>query len=355
MVRELGVLRSGVEVELFAVLEALRRFEPLFLQQRRTREVSTIDGLYLPGCVRRRAPWRAAPSPPWRLTTGTAISPFQGDVGSGSRPRRSAVAGLRADPIQGLRSGPLSLVRRVSASLRLSEREAPHGGDEILFALDLERVRRPRAAALGGAHVPAPERGGARYAGGVEGRLLSRDAGIGARTRARARCRRRIEAPAPNETRAGSSFTTGSSERSPHSTPWLAASSRSAASTLRLSSAGAASTLAQPWPAPCSRGSGERRDPQRAVLPGEEQLERHFAPTSLGYEASRRLRARCYSLSHGAHGHALPLQDRALGRRSQRPRVARSTPRSSPFGDPALPPDAHARLLLVVRRGHRLQ
>jgi GNAT superfamily N-acetyltransferase len=143
MVSELGILRAGDEAELFSFCERYID-SSLFFFNNVERAGIEYQGQPFQGTYavhRENGAITAVAAHSWN---GNLM--LQGDVGLEQAAAHAVAASGR--PIQGL-IGPLSPVRRVRASLGLLEREVAHGGDEILFALDLERIRVPEPLRTG--------------------------------------------------------------------------------------------------------------------------------------------------------------------------------------------------------------
>ncbi len=150
MVSELGILRSGDEAELFSFCERYLESSLFFFNNVERAGLEDhgqpFQGTY--AVHRVNGAITAVAAHAWN---GTIM--LQGDVGLEQAAAHAAATSGR--PVGGL-IGPLSLVARVKNSLGLLDREVAHGGDEILFALDLERIRVPEPLRTGAVECRHP-------------------------------------------------------------------------------------------------------------------------------------------------------------------------------------------------------
>jgi uncharacterized protein len=140
---ELSILRAGEEQELSAFCERYLE-SSLILVSNLERAGLEYEGRPLQGTYavhREGGNITAVAAHYWN-----GVIVVQGNRGLEQSASHAVASSGR--PIQGL-LGPLALVKRVRTSLGLEERDVAHGGDETLFALDLERLRVPAALAGG--------------------------------------------------------------------------------------------------------------------------------------------------------------------------------------------------------------
>jgi predicted GNAT family acetyltransferase len=153
MASALGLLRSGDEAELFSFCERHVDSSLFFFHNVERAGLDdrgqTFQGTY--AVHRENGAITAVAAHYWNGNIA-----LQGDAGLEAAAAHAVAASGRA--IQGL-IGPLSLVKRVRASLGLLEREVAHGGDEILFALELERIRVPEPLRSGQVECRHPHEG----------------------------------------------------------------------------------------------------------------------------------------------------------------------------------------------------
>lgn len=143
MVSELGILKAGDEAELFSFCERYADTSFFFFGKVERSGLADRGEAYQGTYAAHREDG---------AITAVAVHSWNGVVGmQGDRGLEQAAA-LAVEssgrPVQGL-MGPISLVKRLRSSLGLLEREVAHDGDEILFALDLERLRVPEALRAG--------------------------------------------------------------------------------------------------------------------------------------------------------------------------------------------------------------